>query len=289
MRKKINVLVLPTVSNIDHILKNIKTPINVTSGTYADLEFHISDNNLSIIFRGKDIKEFDSVWLSSYWGSRDLAYAVKQYLKHHNVHHTFVEKAGSKISDSVIFALRGINVPNTFFVYNSDINAYKDILEKVCGYPLIVKDIKGSRGIHSDLISNADELIEKMSQLPKHNKYHFQTYIPNDHDWGVLISGGKVVSGEKSYTASGEYRNNACNGATEVFVKLNDIPEDIQHIALEASTALKLTWSRVDIIVDKNTQIPYILEVNRSPGITKGSTEVSGAADFLKKFVIPLS
>jgi hypothetical protein len=36
-----------------------------------------------------------------------------------------------------------------------------------------------------------------------------------------------------------------------------------------------------DIIVDKNTKEPYLLEVNRFPGITSKTTEVDGGYKFL--------
>ena len=61
--------------------------------------------------------------------------------------------------------------------------------------------------------------------------------------------------------------------------------KEIKNIALNAGNALSLLWSRSDIIVDKNTHLPYILEVNRFPGITMGSTEVDGANNFIKNYL----
>jgi len=69
-----------------------------------------------------------------------------------------------------------------------------------------------------------------------------------------------------------------------VFVETKDIPRPIQDIAIKASEILGLSWSRSDIIVDKNTDIPYLLEVNRCPGITSGTSEVFGAQQFLKSY-----
>ena len=96
-----------------------------------------------------------------------------------------------------------------------------------------------------------------------------------------MVANGAVVSGEKSYPCQGEFRNNTCNGAQEVFVDPLDIPQAIKEIAIKNSVLLNLSWSRSDIIIDKNTQRPYVLEVNRLPGISAKTSEVEGAYKFL--------
>ena len=47
------------------------------------------------------------------------------------------------------------------------------------------------------------------------------------------------------------------------------------RISKEAAKSVDCTWCAVDLIVDKKTKTPYILEVNASPG-TKGITEATG-------------
>lgn len=44
---------------------------------------------------------------------------------------------------------------------------------------------------------------------------------------------------------------------------------------------------RADIIIDKNTELPYLLEVNRYSGITSGSNEVIGTYTFLASHISP--
>lgn len=282
MTAKTDILILPTIENIDEIVKGLPNPIDFTKGSFKRVEFGFKDKKVQFLHKGVDLKDFSSVWLSASWGSRDLAYAVKLYLDHFEVPHTYVEKCTSKITDQVKFALNSISSPDTFFVNTQNIADYIEKIEEVCSYPLIIKDTKGSRGKHSVYIKNRKELLAKLPKLPKHRKYLFQKFIPNEYDWGVLIANGKVVSGEKSYPKDNEFRNNTCNGAKEVFVETKDIPKPIQKMAIKASKVLGLSWSRPDIIVDKNTNIPYMLEVNRFPGITSGTTEVSGAQQFLE-------
>ncbi len=281
MKKEI--LVLPPVENIDEIIKGM--PLVVTKASYSSLEFSFKKNMVTVSYEGRDIKTFSFVWLSSSWDTRDLATAVKIYLEKNNVPHSFVEQSTSKITDSMHFVLNNIPYPNTYYVESFNTEKFFKKIEKVCGFPLIMKDSKGFGGNGLKYINSMDELVNIVSQCSDKKKYIFQKYIENDYDWGVLIANNKVISAERSYPREGEFRNNTCNGAREVFIDVEDIPENIKQIALKSAKALGLRWSRADIIIDKFSRLPYLLEVNRFPGITSGSTEVSGATNFVKSFL----
>jgi glutathione synthase/RimK-type ligase-like ATP-grasp enzyme len=203
------------------------------------------------------------------------------YLENFNIPHTYVETGTSKITDQVVFSLNSISTPNTFFIFKSNISDHLDAIEATCGYPLIIKDTTGAGGKLSVLVKDRQELIAKSALLPKNKKFLYQKFIPNDFDWGILVANGEVVSAEKSYPKNGEFRNNSCNGATEEFVEIATVPEHIKTIAVQANNLLGLSWSRSDIIVDKNTGLAYLMEVNRCPGISIDTDEVSGARKFL--------
>ena len=283
MQSNNNILVLPTIHNIEEVIAGLSDKYELTKGEFSQLEFIFKEGEVILKHAGRDIKEFSNVWLSSYWRSRDLAYAVKLYLKHNAISHTYVEKATSKLTDQIIFALNKLPIPNTFFIDEEDITIHINTIEKVCGYPLIVKDITGSGGRNSALVSNKEQFIDQYKFLPKNKKYLFQQFIPNDYDWGILVVNGVAVSAEKSFSQEGEFLNNTCNGAKEVFVEINDVPANIIEMAITASNLLKLNWSRADIVIDKTTNKAYLMEVNRCPGISHGTAEVIGAQIFLDK------
>lgn len=221
------------------------------------------------------------MWLSSYWGTRDLAYGFQLYLDAFKVKHTTVGQSGSKVVDHMLFALHDISCPNTFFANTRNIETFIDTLEDTCTYPLIIKDIKGYRGKNSFLAQNREELAQIVGHLNPEIKVLYQEYIPNEFDWGVLISNGIVVATEKSYPAEGEFRNNACNGAQELFVDVDTCPKDVRNLAVRAAKTLQLEWCRADIVVNKNTGVAKLLEVNRYPGITKGTDEVKAVINFI--------
>lgn len=281
IKERIKLLVLPSIQNIEEIIKGL--PIELTKAYYSSIKFIFKNNSVEVLHGSIDLKSFDSVWLSSYWASRDLACAVKSYLDSHGIQSTHVESSPSKLTDIMNFCINDIVCPDTFYVENSELHSNIQDLEDVCGYPMIMKDIKGCGGENSKYIENRERLIECINERKTDRKFIFQRFIPNNYDWGILVANNRVVSGEMSTPKEGEFRNNV--GATENFVSLDLIPDNIKDIAIKASNALGLSWSRSDIVVDKNTGLPYLLEVNRFPGITEESSEVSGATVFLKNFV----
>ena len=278
LSKKIELLVLPSVENIDDIVNDLD--VILTKAYYSSIQFIFKDNEVKILANGRDINTFDFVWLSSYWATRDLAMCVELYLDRFKVKHTYIEKATSKITDSMVFLLNDIICPDTYYVEDTNILDHIETIEDTCGYPMIMKDTKGCGGSNAAFILNREELLSNIESRKNSRKYMFQRFIENEYDWGVLVANGEVVSGEKSYPKDGEFRNNV--GATEVFVDVCDIPENVKDIALKGSKILDLSWSRSDIVIDKISGLPYLLEVNRFPGITYNSAEVTGANSFIK-------
>ncbi|MBN1618358.1 hypothetical protein JW887_03380 [Candidatus Dojkabacteria bacterium] len=278
------VLIIPRVENFDTAEKKFSN-IEFHKSYFNNISFKFVTNEVKVRYKDIDCKDFDLVWVSSYWGTRDLAYALHLYLNKHKVKHTETEKLGSKVVDHMFFALNGIPSPNTFFINSKRISKFVEEIEDVCGYPLIIKDIRGCRGKNSFLVNNREELYQAQKDFKPGTKYMYQRCIPNDYDWGVLVSNGKVAATEKSFPQKGEFRNNACNGAKEIFVDTNECPTEIKNIAIEAAKVLGLSWSRSDIVVDKNTGKPYLLEINRYPGITKGTDEVIAVIDYVSSLI----
>ncbi len=266
---------------MQQVIDRFSFPVNLTKGRFKELEIVFQNGEASVLYKGIDIKEFSFIWLCSSWRTRDLAYAIHLYLEHYGIPHTPVEKGTSKLTDHMFFSLNKIHTPSTLFLGSKKIEKFLSQIKSVCGYPLIIKDVKGSRGTDTVKVKTEAELLTKMKELPKHKKYLFQQYIPNEYDWGIMVANGKAVSGEKSYSCEGEFKNNACNGATEIFIDQLKIPEKIKNTAVRASLALNLSWSRADIIINKETERYTVLEVNRLPGITSKTSEVDGAFAFL--------
>lgn len=278
---KFKVLLLPSIDNLPTISARFEPECSVVGGQFRDISFVFTSCGVKVYFKGKDIRTYDFVWLSSRWEDRDIAHALSIYLSAMKIPHTEVEPSGSKIVDQMIFALNGIPFPTTFYTSSKSKVNLPELVHKYCGFPAIAKDTLGSRGRYSKLITSRRAFVAVREKLPKHRKFMFQEFIPNDYDWGVLVVNGVVVSAEKSYRAPHEFRNNACRKAKEIFVPLSDVPSDVKKMAVKAAKLLDLPWSRSDILVNKKTGKYYMLEVNRFPGTTFGTAEVDAAANYL--------
>jgi len=288
LKKPFTLFSLPSIKSTRQVIKKFPFPVNLIEGKYCDIKIIFSKGKVRVLHGEDDISKFSFSWLSSGWSYRDVAYALRLYLEFTKSPHSYIEENSSKITDCMVFSLNGLPVPDTVFVSRSSIKKNMPIIKKVCGFPLIIKDIKGSQGKHSVLVASESSFLEKIVNLHKNKRFLFQRYIPNEYDWGIMVANGVVVSGEKSYPLNGEFRNNTCNGATECFVDVPNIPDNIKNIAIKASKLLGLSWSRADIIIDKKTGLPYLLEVNRYPGITSDSSEMVGAYTFLASHILPL-
>lgn len=252
---------------------------------FTDIAFKISKGEIQITFEGHDLKNFDFVWLSSMWTTRDVAYGVSLYLTYHKVRHTKVEFASSKITDQISLALDNINTPNTWYKPGLKKKDSFEEIESVCKYPMILKDKIGAQGKNVHLVADRRALKKKYRQSSESKRYMIQGFIPNDYEWGLIVANGKIVSVEKKFAARGEHRNNVHMGGTEEFLEINQTPISIQEIAIKTAKCLGLNWCRVDILENKMTNELYVLETNRFPGLTIGSSELNTAREFLKNSI----
>jgi len=114
------------------------------------------------------------------------------------------------------------------------------------------------------------------------NEILLQEKVPADGDVRIHVLSKKffspreeqseVVAAMKRTAAKKDFRTNYSIGGGVKKIKLT---QEMEEIAKGAAKAVDCTWCAVDLIIDKETKKPYILEVNASPG-TKGITEATG-------------
>ncbi len=259
-------------------LKNI----TLDFASIKDIIFTIIDGVIEVEIKGKDLKRYDHVWIQSGWKTTQLAYLLHLYLKSQNIPHNRTSKQSTKLSDMFSLASKGIPVPNTFFHNGLKIDSGNVLdIEKICKLPCIYKTLFGSLGSNVFLIDREEDIKQTIRENKKYNRYLFQEYIPNDFDFRVVIANGKSSSVCKRTRVEDRFRNNVSLGAKEEFIKVKDVSNDILDLAIRAAKALKLNWAGVDIVTDKDTGLNYVLEVNRRPGLTGKSSEISAAYKYI--------
>jgi D-alanine-D-alanine ligase len=148
---------------------------------------------------------------------------------------------------------------------------------KAVGYPLVVKPNAQGSSFGVRLVKREDDLPRAvLSALSYDKRILFERYIEGVEVTVPVVSGKVFPPVEiQPYGEFFDFSAMYSAGETEYFVpaRLEDsLLEQIKEVALQAAELFEAeTLCRVDMIVERNTFIPYILELNTSPGMTATS------------------
>jgi len=166
----------------------------------------------------------------------------------------------------------GVPTPKTSLLQNE--KQLQDALDTIGEtYPLILKTLRGSKGIGVIFIESRRQLSSLIQLLWKQDEATeilLQTYIKSDFDVRVLMLNGEIFAAMRRDVLRGDFRSNFSQGAKVKEYKLND--EEIA-ICINADKAVNGVWTAVDFI--KNGKETFVLEVNSSPG-TEGIEDATG-------------
>ena len=154
-------------------------------------------------------------------------------------------------------------------------------------FPLIVKISEGRQGRGVFKVDSPEE-VEKVIEENKQKSPSFviREFIPNDGDIRVFTVGYKAIGAMKRVpTKKDEFRSNISLGGRGEKFDLEKYPE-IRNIAEKLSEVIATEIAGVDIMVNKNTGKPYILEINPGPQFTgfEKYTGINAAEEIIKYF-----
>ena len=177
-----------------------------------------------------------------------------------------------KYRTSLRLAETDVSTPKTSLLQS--IETLQDTLDAVGEtYPLILKTLRGSKGIGVIFIESRrqlDSIIQLLWKQDENTELLLQTYIKSDHDVRVLVLGDKIFASMRRDVLKGDFRSNASLGAK---VKEYKLSEEEKKLCINAHKAVNGVYTAVDFI--KNGNDSYVLEVNSSPG-TSGIEEATG-------------
>ena len=170
---------------------------------------------------------------------------------------------------------KGIPTPKTALISSED--DIENAINKIGGkYPIVVKTLSGTKGIGVFQIDSKASLIstlQTMWKLSPETELIVQEKIEADYDLRIHVVGSRnstgdgdnytIIASMKRHRIENDFRTNVSLGGIAEAV---EIPTEIEKIAINAAKATECSWCGVDIIIGKNTGIPYVLEVNASPG-----------------------
>jgi len=182
-----------------------------------------------------------------------------------------IQMCSDKYWTSLRLADAGVPTPKTALVQNEkSLQASLDVIGEE--YPMILKTLRGSKGVGVIFIESRRQLSSLLQLLWKQDETTeilVQSYIKSDFDVRALVLGGKIQAAMRREVVKGDFRSNVSQGAKVKEYKLND--EEIT-ICLSADKAINGVWTAVDFI--KNGKDTFVLEVNSSPG-TAGIEEAT--------------
>jgi D-alanine-D-alanine ligase len=149
------------------------------------------------------------------------------------------------------------------------------------GLPLIVKPAREGSSIGLTKVTSRDGMAEAVAQAEKLDADVLcEQFVSGDEVTCPVLGTGagaralpviRIVAPDGNY----DYQNKYFTDTTQYLVPCG-LPEGeeaaIQQLVLDAFRILNCRgWARADVMIDKATRKPYLLEINTSPGMTSHS------------------
>ena len=177
-----------------------------------------------------------------------------------------IETCDDKGQTAIELQEGGIRTPLTFLSPKAypafgctDMTFLRKAEEKL-GYPMVIKENRGSFGQQVHLVSNSYEA-ERLIASFKEHPFIMQEYIEESagRDVRVNVVGGRVVASMYRFNDN-DFRSNITNGGS---MKKYEASEAQAKIAIDACKAIGLDFAGVDVLFGKEG--PIICEVNSNP------------------------
>jgi RimK family alpha-L-glutamate ligase len=177
--------------------------------------------------------------------------------------------ADDKIETLLKLAAKGVPIPDTIPAPTCFPNckrnpASAEQAAKILGWPLVIKENKGSFGAQVYLAKDKAEAARILTHIGEHD-CQFQRFIRDSSgkDLRVTVVGGKAICAMERHAASPtEFRSNIGAGGTATARVISPLEE---KLAVDAAAALGLDFAGVDILMGRTPEERYVCEVNSNP------------------------
>jgi len=270
------VLVVGLVKNnqLKRLQKEGKKRGHVVDGCYAsDLIIYSDNHEFSPILKGKDLKSYDLIYFWAVGKRRWEWYVAALYLSKNSkkviVNKKVVDSDYKMYLTSAIDYLRqyenNLPFPKSAIIFSK--NSIEEVIERF-NFPLIVKPSEGRQGKDVNLVNSRKELIQIVDNLLKDvPSVVIREFIPNDGDIRIFTIGYKAIAAMKRIPKKGDFRSNISQGGKGEIYEIYKYP-DIKYMSEYLSELTRTEIAGVDIIINKETGKPYILEINPGPQFT---------------------
>lgn len=157
---------------------------------------------------------------------------------------------------------------------------YADI--KALGYPVVVKPTHGGSSVATFIVKEENDVESSVKEGFKWDtEVMIEKFIKGDEITCPVMAGEMfpvviIKPNAEFFDFTAKYQD---GGADEFIIEFEEkLHKEVEKMALETYAALKCSvYARVDMIITED-KIPYILELNTLPGMTKSSLFPKSAA-----------
>ena len=245
----------------------------------ADLDLLVTqEERESVLLKGKAVPLPDFVF--PYFNHNDHGYfslAIVRQLERLGVHvyngADVIETVRDKLHTHQILAESGIDTPDTMLAkFPVDMK----LVEKLIGFPVVVKTLNGALGIGVFLIETPQafaDLMELVGETNPNLQLIFQKFVSvsKGRDLRLFIVNGEVIAAMERRAQDGGFKANYSSGGSVHFFEPD---ETAKEIALKTAEALNITIGGIDLLFKEGGGYT-ICEANTFPGF-KGLEKASG-------------
>jgi ribosomal protein S6--L-glutamate ligase len=269
-------------SSVLHHFRDAAKELNANVVFYvpADLIIKITNGNISVVDRDKNVIDIDALinWIP-YCKFGEISYAFEALgIPVINNNHCICS-CKNKILTNILLSKLDVLQPNTEF--------YPRLGSEICtglSYPMVYKKKSSKYDIGCKKLCNVKDLIQLLIYESGDNDLYLQEFIENN-GWNirVIVVGDKVLGGIKKIDKKGEWQTHKTYNDK---AKQYEIDRELETICLGIVKELNLHFASIDIIQGLDNRY-YVLEVNATPelDIFKNVTGIDVAKEILKHVV----
>ena len=234
------------------------------------------DDRKSIRFRNDIVALPDSILARTGSGTGYFNLSVLRQFERLNVptlpNSASIEASKDKMYANQILAQAGLPIPKTML---TRFPCKAELVEKVVGFPCVLKVVTGSHGAGVYLCENAkqfEDLSELISSLDGKTSMIIQEYIKfsEGRDLRVIVVGGRVIGAMQRTSTDGSFKANISRGGKG---EPYDVDDEMEMLAIQVAKVLDLDVAGVDLLFHNDGY--RICEANSSPGF-KGFEQALG-------------
>lgn len=252
--------------------------LDVTVASFLDLTYETTtDRNVILRVEDKDIASFDIIYIRLIYKRFEEASLLVDYARNHKIKivDEVYEKARftrlpiAKSLEAKILHEANIPFPKTVFC---SVKSIRKVVKESFSKGYVIKDSLGKQGRDVWSPINDAELEEvlkviSVKEVEEYKRYLIQELIEADQRIRVFVVGGKAIAAMTRPTKWRERFLEKVNGQIPPPIRkeIKPIPKEDANLAIKAARALSIDIAGVDILHQRKSNKPYVLEVNSAP------------------------